>query len=262
LSHASLVRSPVPFSPVAQFRLHRALRLCSYLVRLWICSCTLLKHRLNGRIDLLRRLVSGCWTNPTEKPRAADSIAKRAADRDGVAGRAREPCSLKGRHSRRGVMVRASPKWTIPVVDHNATDPGPGSVLCRFLFRSRNVTRRGFAVNAARLHHSKQIGGLCSERWDRISPGLVLSSRPDFLGRIFWTTSQTSVAPTARPVHQGGRFGRPTSGKGPDCVKNADVGFCRRSRLLTKARLCSDRLHQTTNAQNADYPFHVVGQDV
>ena len=24
----------------------------------------------------------------------------------------------------------------------------------------------------------------------------------------------------------------------------------------------ADRLHQTTNAQNADYPFHVVGQDV
>ena len=23
-----------------------------------------------------------------------------------------------------------------------------------------------------------------------------------------------------------------------------------------------DRLHQTTNAQNADYPFHIVGQDV
>jgi hypothetical protein len=24
----------------------------------------------------------------------------------------------------------------------------------------------------------------------------------------------------------------------------------------------ADRLHQTTNAQNADCPFHVVGQDV
>jgi hypothetical protein len=26
--------------------------------------------------------------------------------------------------------------------------------------------------------------------------------------------------------------------------------------------LCSDRFHQSANAQNAHYPFHVVGQDV
>jgi len=31
---------------------------------------------------------------------------------------------------------------------------------------------------------------------------------------------------------------------------------------LTKPSLCPDRLHQATNAQNADCPFHVVGQDV
>jgi hypothetical protein len=28
------------------------------------------------------------------------------------------------------------------------------------------------------------------------------------------------------------------------------------------ANLCPDRLHQAANAQNADHPFHVVGQDV
>ena len=26
--------------------------------------------------------------------------------------------------------------------------------------------------------------------------------------------------------------------------------------------LCADRFHQSANAQNAHYPFHVVGQDV
>jgi hypothetical protein len=29
-----------------------------------------------------------------------------------------------------------------------------------------------------------------------------------------------------------------------------------------EARLCSDRLHQAANAQNADHPFQIVGQDV
>ena len=31
---------------------------------------------------------------------------------------------------------------------------------------------------------------------------------------------------------------------------------------LMKPILCPDRFHQPANAQNADYPFHVVGQDV
>jgi hypothetical protein len=48
---------------------------------------------------------------------------------------------------------------------------------------------------------------------------------------------------------------------GPACVKT------QRLRLAVEvgndeAILCPDRLHQTTNAQNADYPFHIVGQDV
>jgi hypothetical protein len=47
----------------------------------------------------------------------------------------------------------------------------------------------------------------------------------------------------------------------PACVKR------RRLRLAVEvgndeAILCPDCLHQTTNAQNADYPFHIVGQDV
>ena len=51
------------------------------------------------------------------------------------------------------------------------------------------------------------------------------------------------------------------SASGPACVKT------RRLRLAVEvgndeAILCPDCLHQTTNAQNADYPFHIVGQDV
>ena len=49
---------------------------------------------------------------------------------------------------------------------------------------------------------------------------------------------------------------------GSDCVKTQMLGFAGAADWLTKARLSSDRLHQTTYAQNADYPFHVVGQDV
>jgi len=50
---------------------------------------------------------------------------------------------------------------------------------------------------------------------------------------------------------------------GSRLCKNAEVEVCRRSRLAHEGEgLCSDRLHQTTNVQNADYPFHVVGQDV
>jgi hypothetical protein len=52
------------------------------------------------------------------------------------------------------------------------------------------------------------------------------------------------------------------SEKGPDCVKTRMLEFAGGADWLTKARLCLDRLYQTTNAQDADYPFHVVGQDV
>ena len=48
----------------------------------------------------------------------------------------------------------------------------------------------------------------------------------------------------------------------PDCVKTRMLRFAGAASWLMKPSLCSDRLHQTTNAQNADYPFHVVGQDV
>ena len=48
--------------------------------------------------------------------------------------------------------------------------------------------------------------------------------------------------------------------KGPDCVKT--WMFRLRDAVPEWPILCPDRLHQTTNAQNADYPFHVVGQDV
>jgi hypothetical protein len=56
---------------------------------------------------------------------------------------------------------------------------------------------------------------------------------------------------------------------------NRDVGLCRklcknadilalqaRSDALPEAILCSHRFHQSANAQNAHYPFHVIGQDV
>src|SRR5260221_11103232 len=48
---------------------------------------------------------------------------------------------------------------------------------------------------------------------------------------------------------------------GPACVKTLRL---RLAVLVSgdEASLCPDRLHQAANAQNADHPFHVVGQDV
>jgi hypothetical protein len=48
----------------------------------------------------------------------------------------------------------------------------------------------------------------------------------------------------------------------PDCVKTRMLGFSGAAGWLMKPRLCSDRFHQSANAQNAHDPFHVVGQDV
>ena len=48
---------------------------------------------------------------------------------------------------------------------------------------------------------------------------------------------------------------------GPGCVKTLMFEWQARPGC-GKPILCSDRFHQTANAQNAHYPFHVVGQDV
>jgi hypothetical protein len=50
--------------------------------------------------------------------------------------------------------------------------------------------------------------------------------------------------------------------EGPDCVKTRMLGFSGAAGWLMKPMLCSDRFHQSANAQNAHDPFHVVGQDV
>ena len=45
---------------------------------------------------------------------------------------------------------------------------------------------------------------------------------------------------------------------GSRLCKNPDIEV----RIAYPASLCPDRLHQITNAQNADYSFHIVGQHV
>jgi hypothetical protein len=57
-------------------------------------------------------------------------------------------------------------------------------------------------------------------------------------------------------------IGSNMSGPGPDCVKTRMLGFSGAAGWLMKPRLCSDRFHQSANAQNIHDPFHVVGQDV
>jgi hypothetical protein len=48
---------------------------------------------------------------------------------------------------------------------------------------------------------------------------------------------------------------------GPACVETRVLGKqARHGEAISGSG--TDRLHQTTNAQNADYPFHIVGQDV
>ena len=50
---------------------------------------------------------------------------------------------------------------------------------------------------------------------------------------------------------------------GSRLCKNGDHEVGRRSQLLRGIPiLCLDRFHQSANAQNAHYPFHVVGQDM
>jgi len=49
---------------------------------------------------------------------------------------------------------------------------------------------------------------------------------------------------------------------GPDCVKTRMLRFAGAAGWRMKPILCTDRFHQSADAQNADYPFDVVGQDV
>ena len=51
------------------------------------------------------------------------------------------------------------------------------------------------------------------------------------------------------------------SAMGPDCVKTRMLRFAGAAGWLMPS-LCPDRFHQSANAENAHYPFHVVGQDV
>ena len=48
----------------------------------------------------------------------------------------------------------------------------------------------------------------------------------------------------------------------PDCVKTHVLVVGRQGEVPGKPFLCSDRFHQSANAQNAHYPLHVVCQDV
>jgi len=52
------------------------------------------------------------------------------------------------------------------------------------------------------------------------------------------------------------------SALGRDCVKTRMLRFSGAAGWLMNPILCPDRFHQSANAQNADYPFDVVGQDV
>ena len=52
------------------------------------------------------------------------------------------------------------------------------------------------------------------------------------------------------------------SALGPDCVKTHVLVVGRQGEVPGKPILCSDRFHQSANAHNAHYPFHVVGEDV
>jgi hypothetical protein len=45
-------------------------------------------------------------------------------------------------------------------------------------------------------------------------------------------------------------------------VKTRVLGVGRRGQVPGKPILCSDRFHQSANAENARYSFHVVCQDV
>src|SRR6202158_4236805 len=49
---------------------------------------------------------------------------------------------------------------------------------------------------------------------------------------------------------------------GPGCVKTRTFMVCMRTSWPARPALGADRFYQTTNAQNAHHPFHVVGQDV
>jgi hypothetical protein len=58
-------------------------------------------------------------------------------------------------------------------------------------------------------------------------------------------------------AHKNENYRTVMSALGPDCVKTRGLRLAGMDPIL-----CPDRLHQTTNAQNAHDPFHVVGQDV
>jgi hypothetical protein len=75
--------------------------------------------------------------------------------------------------------------------------------------------------------------------------------REDHLDRTAYVTRK-------RDGRSSGRMSVP----GPDCVKTRMLRFAGAAGWLMKPLLCSDRFHQPANAQNADNPFHVVGQDV
>src|SRR5260370_34007353 len=54
-----------------------------------------------------------------------------------------------------------------------------------------------------------------------------------------------------------------TSALGPGCVKARTVmGWADETGWPAQPVSCSDRFHQSANAQNAHHPFHVVGQNV
>src|SRR5277367_1429662 len=48
----------------------------------------------------------------------------------------------------------------------------------------------------------------------------------------------------------------------PDCVKTRMLRVAGAVGWLMKPILCPDRFHQPANAENADYPFQVVGENV
>src|SRR6266404_9849865 len=53
------------------------------------------------------------------------------------------------------------------------------------------------------------------------------------------------------------------SASGPGCVKTRTVmGWADETGWPAQPVSCSDRFHQSANAQNAHHPFHVVGQNV
>jgi hypothetical protein len=80
-----------------------------------------------------------------------------------------------------------------------------------------------------------------------------------------WPSYMCSVRrtlPRDGPPRDGERCHRWQQVQDPDCVKTRMLRLQGAAGWLMKPSLCPDCLHQTTHAQNADYPFHVVGQDV